>query len=184
MKILGIDCGYGLTGWGTVQVENGKLKMEGVSCIETSKELPIWERLELLYNELKEIIRKEKPDCLVFETLFFFRNQKTVTAVGQAQGVIMLVAQQAKLPIFFYSPLQVKLEVGGYGRAEKKQIQEEVTKILHLKKLPKPDDAADALAVAICHARKNHGAKRLPAAIKNAIKVKKQKERKSAPTST
>jgi crossover junction endodeoxyribonuclease RuvC len=109
------------------------------------------ERLKKLFEEIVKIIKMYKPNCVAIESLFFFNNQKTVISVGQARGVLILAAAQKNLPIFDYTPLQVKQAVSGYGKASKVQVQKMVKLILNLEELPKPDDAADALAISICH---------------------------------
>jgi crossover junction endodeoxyribonuclease RuvC len=150
MKLLGIDPGTATTGFGVVEKEKGKLCAIDYGVISTHKDLPMPERLDVLYKDIQEVIQHHKPDILAVEQLFFARNVTTAISVGQARGVVLLAAQQAKLAIHEYTPLQVKQSVTGYGQATKKQVQEMVTKILKLKQIPKPDDAADALAIAIC----------------------------------
>lgn len=150
MIILGIDPGTALIGIGLVRYENKKISLEGYGCIETKPNLPDEKRLLRLYGELNKLIKKHKPDIVAVEKIFFFKNQKTVVGVSQARGVIMLAAAQNKKQIFEFTPLQIKQALTGYGRAEKKQIQQMVKAFLGLKEVPKPDDAADALAAAIC----------------------------------
>lgn len=152
MKVLGIDPGTGRMGWGIVSHQKGTDNLETCGCFETkaNTELPI--RLEKIYSFLQELIQKHQPDAMAVESLFFATNAKTAFDVGAARGVILLAAQQAHLPITQYTPLQVKSSIVGYGQADKKQIQFMVTKILHLKEAPKPDDAADAVAIALTHA--------------------------------
>lgn len=152
MKILGIDPGTATTGWGVVEVENGKLKAKSCGCVLTPAKQNQAVRLAYIYSELDNIIKKTKPDVFAIEKLFFINNIKTAMTVGEARGVCLLVAQQNKIPIFEYTPLQVKQSLTGYGKAEKKQIQMMVKNLLHLKEIPKPDDMADALAIAITHA--------------------------------
>jgi len=154
MRVLGIDPGTAITGWGIVEPgPNGKNSLKAVDygVIRTSAGLDMPVRLKDLYDELMGIIAKYKPEQVGIEDLFFFKNQKTVIKVGQARGVAILTGVNNDLPVFDYTPLQVKQAVTGYGRAEKKQMQKMVKLILGLKELPKPDDAADALAVAVCH---------------------------------
>lgn len=157
MRILGIDCGTATTGWAAIEeaVKNQKIETLGYGVIRTDSEWDMGKRLDKLYKELVKIIKKFNPDCVAIESLFYFKNQKTVISVGQARGVSMLAAAHLKIAIFDYSPLQVKQAVTGYGRASKGQIQKMVKNILNLKKIPKPDDAADALAIAICHLNTN-----------------------------
>lgn len=148
--ILGIDPGFAITGYGVIAKKNNKLIPVCYGCITTAKETPFEERLKQLHIDLKKIIKKYKPDCVGLESLFFFKNAKTAMFVGQARGVLVLTSVLAGLPIYNYTPLQVKQAVSCYGRAGKKQIQEMVKTILNLEKIPHPDDAADALAIAIC----------------------------------
>ncbi len=150
MIILGIDPGTATTGYGVLESENGKLKMIENGCVLTDKGLPMPERLAILGEGIAGIIRKFSPEIMAIEELFYFKNQKTVISVGQARGVAVFVGKNAGLSIHEYTPLQVKQAVTGYGRAEKKQVQLMVKNILKLQDIPRPDDAADALAVAIC----------------------------------
>lgn len=152
MRILGIDPGIGRTGWGVVEVQSSKLKVQSYGCVETSMEQPLEKRLEQLYREICDIINEHKPDSLAIEELFFNTNAKTALVVGQARGVILLAAAQQNLPVAVYTPLQVKIAVAGYGRAEKKQVEKMVMTILKLAKKPKFDDTSDALAIALTHA--------------------------------
>lgn len=151
MKVLGIDVGTAITGWSVLEKESNMLKVIGYGVITTSKDLEMSERLLIIFNELKEIIDTFKPNDMAVEELFYFKNSKTVISVGQARGVILLAGIISKLNIIGYTPLQVKQAVTGYGRAEKFQIQNMVKTILKLSTIPKPDDVADALAIAICH---------------------------------
>lgn len=152
MRILGIDPGTATTGWGVVEAQGAKLKAQSCGCILTPAKQNQAKRLAHIYSELSTIIKKTKPDILAIEKLFFINNIKTAMTVGEARGVCLLVAEQNKIPIFEYTPLQVKQSLTGYGKAEKKQIQMMVKSILKLKEIPKPDDMADALAIAITHA--------------------------------
>lgn len=151
MKVLGIDVGFAITGWSIVEKERGGLTISDFGVITTSSKETLPARLCEIYSGVKYIIKKYKPDCCAVESLFYFKNQKTVIDVAQVRGVILLAAQEKKLDIFNYTPLQVKIAVTGYGRAEKKQVQEMVKNIFKLTAIPKPDDAADAIAVSICH---------------------------------
>ena len=158
MKILGIDPGTAIVGWGLVEDDhqfNGKKCPKVISCgiISTKAGTPDADRLEIIFDSLTDIIKKEKPDIIAVEQLFFFKNQKTVMTVSQARGAIILAVKKSKTPFFEYTPLQVKQAITGYGRADKKQIQEMVKTLLRLKEVPKPDDAADALAIALCCAQ-------------------------------
>lgn len=150
MKILGIDPGTATTGFGVIEKNKGKLTMIDCGVISTHKDLPMPERLSILFDDVQELIKHHGPDAVAVEQLFFARNVTTALTVGQARGIVLLAAQRAKLPISEFTPLQVKQSVTGYGQATKKQVQEMVKRILDLKAIPKPDDAADALAIAIC----------------------------------
>jgi len=153
MRILGIDPGIARCGWGAIEtIKNSEFRVQNYGCIETSAKLPVEKRLEQIHNEIEKIIKKYSVDCLAIEELFFNTNAKTAFVVGQARGVILLAASQGKLPIYIYTPLQVKIAVTGYGRAEKDQMGKMVKIILKLNSIPKPDDTADALAVALAHA--------------------------------
>lgn len=151
MKVLGIDPGTGRVGWGLVNHEKGSDSLVECGCFETRVNSELPERLEKIYTFLTDLISDNKPDILAVESLFFEKNVKTAIDVGAARGVILLTGQKANLPIYQYTPLQVKSSLTGYGKAEKSQIQFMVTKILHLKEIPKPDDAADAVAIALTH---------------------------------
>ena len=153
MIILGIDPGTAATGFGIInklKVKNQKLKVITYGCIKTPTNLTTAERLKVLHNQLNLLIKKYKPDMVAVEDIFFFKNLKTAVKVSQARGVILLTAAKSKIPIFECTPLQVKQATTSYGRAEKIQVQKMVKTLLNLKEIPKPDDAADALAVAIC----------------------------------
>jgi crossover junction endodeoxyribonuclease RuvC len=150
MKILGIDPGTATTGFGVVEKKSGKLTAIDYGVISTSKTLDMQLRLNIIFQDLTELIKHHKPDAIAVEKLFFVKNITTGISVGQARGVVLLTAAQADLDLHEYTPLQVKMSVTGYGQASKKQVQEMVAKILKLKALPHPDDAADALAIAIC----------------------------------
>lgn len=152
MRILGIDPGIGRTGWGVIEVQGAKLKVQSYGCIETPVGMDMEKRLQALYEQLTTIIKAEEPDALGIEDLFFNTNAKTALVVGQARGVVLLTASQNNLSLGVYTPLQVKIAVTGYGRAEKGQVGQMVKTILKLDKIPKPDDTADALAIAITHA--------------------------------
>lgn len=151
-KILGIDPGTGICGFGVISVSRGKTpKMLDCGVIATPHHTPLSDRLLDIYNSLHEIIELNKPDCISIEKLFFSKNITTGISVAEARGVCMLVAKQCELPIFEYTPNEIKQTMTGYGSADKKQMQEMVRKHLGLKEVPKPDDAADALAAAITH---------------------------------
>lgn len=153
MRILGIDPGYAIIGYGIIDFLGGKYKTLSYGAITTSSDTPFTKRLELIYDELELIIAKTKPQVAAIERLYFQNNQKTAIDVAQARGVIMLALQKSKLPVFEYTPLQIKTALTGYGRAKKPQMMEIVRRHLGLKEVPKPDDTADALAVALCHAQ-------------------------------
>ncbi len=155
MLILGIDpgtarLGYGLIETGKKEKGNG-LKFVDAGCLETKMETPMPKRLLFLQREVGKVIRKYKPDLLVIEQLFFGVNSRTAMAVGQARGVVLAVAAQHGLPVIEYQGLTVKFALTGFGRSDKKQMQESVRKHLHMHEIIKPDDAADGLAIAICH---------------------------------
>ena len=152
MVILGIDPGYAIVGWGVLEYKANKFRVIDYGAITTEAKTPFPLRLCDIYNGLCDIIKKYQPEVLSMEKLFYNNNAKTVIDVAQARGVITLAAQQNGLKIAEYTPLQVKQSVTGYGRAVKKQVQEMTRIIRNLEKIPKPDDTADALAMAICHA--------------------------------
>jgi crossover junction endodeoxyribonuclease RuvC len=152
MIILGIDPGLATVGYGVIKSENNKFATIAYGAIITPPRTPVHERLQTIYEKARDLISCYGPDDLAIEELFYNTNQKTVIPVCEARGVLLLCAHQNGLDISEYTPLQVKQSVVGYGRAEKIQVQTMVKNILRLEKLPKPDDAADALAIAICHA--------------------------------
>ncbi len=152
MIILGIDPGTACTGYGIVDYRWDEFKLKRYGCIRTKASLPTHQRLREIYARLVEIIEENQPDELVLEQLFFSENAQTAMAVGQVRGIALLAAANCNLRTFEYTPLQIKQAVAGYGRARKEQIQYMVKTILGLAETPKPDDAADALALAICHA--------------------------------
>ncbi len=152
MILLGIDPGTATTGWGLVDASKPK-KLVSIEYgqVKTSKDLLMEQRLLQIYNSIKYIAQKHKPDAFVIERLFFNTNVKTAISVGQARGIYMLIAGELKLPIFEYTALQAKMEITGYGRSSKKEVRTSVAKILNIKTDIKPIDASDALAMAICH---------------------------------
>jgi crossover junction endodeoxyribonuclease RuvC len=150
MKILGIDPGTAATGYGVIENNRGKLRLLEYGCITTSKKQKPASRLAEIHHDLKLLLRKYKPQLVAVESIYFYKNAKTAIAVAQSRGVALLAAEQAKIPILELSPLRVKNSLTGYGKADKKQVQQMVKLLLNLKTVPKPDDAADALAVAIC----------------------------------
>lgn len=151
MIILGIDPGLATVGYGVIEYKGNRYKTIDYGTIRTDSKTIFPERLKIIYDELSNIIDRYNPVDLAVEELFFNKNVKTAIQVGQARGVEILAAIHKGLEVYEYTPLQVKQAVVGYGRAEKSQVQEMVKILLNLKKIPKPDDAADALAVAICH---------------------------------
>ena len=168
MRILGIDPGIAIVGYGIVDKEGNKYKTVAYDAVTTRAHTPLEERLKIVYDGICEIIKLYKPDVMSIEELFFNNNAKTALTVGQARGVIILAAVQNNLPVYEYTPLQVKQALTGYGRAGKAQIQQMMKSMLGLSSVPKPDDVADALAIAVCHgnsmifsAIKNYGGIRL-----------------------
>lgn len=155
MKIIGVDPGFAITGYGIIEYYNNKFKFIDFGVITTSPELSLPERLLKIDTDLNQLLLKHSPDAMSVEELFFNTNIKTAITVGHGRGVALLTAARAHVPVFEYTPLQVKQSVVGYGRARKEQVQQMVKVLLSLDKIPKPDDAADALAVAICHAHSN-----------------------------
>ncbi len=153
MRILGIDPGVAIVGFGVIDVDGGRQQMVQYGAINTEAGLPLSTRLVQIGRDLEQLIELFVPDEIAIEELFFSKNITTGIAVAHGRGVILYTAEKMKIPIYEYTPMQVKQAVVGYGLAEKKQIQDMVRRLLKLKAVPKPDDAADALAIAICHAR-------------------------------
>jgi crossover junction endodeoxyribonuclease RuvC len=151
MVILGIDPGYAIVGYGVIRTDRGHFQPLEHGAIVTRAEEDFNRRLEIIYDSLTAVISHWKPDAVSIEKLYFQNNQKTAIGVAEARGVILLAAQKAKLQIYEYTPLQVKMAVTGYGQAHKPQVMEMTRRLLCLKEVPQPDDAADALAMAICH---------------------------------
>jgi len=186
MLILGIDPGTARLGFGLVEVSdqvsgssgqgNGHLKFVHAGCLETSKDSLAWDRLWYLQQEIEKILIEHKPDVLAIEQLFFGINSRTAMAVGQARGVVLAIAAKHKVPIFEYQGLSVKFAVTGSGKSDKKQIQEAVKKILKMKDIVKPDDAADGLAIAIAHHIKSN-APQVPIAKGKTAKAKASKKK-------
>jgi len=152
MRILGVDPGLGRLGWGVIESEKQKVTVEAYGCIETSQKLSEEKRIQQVFDQLSQIIQEKNPEVLVVEELFFSKNVTTAFMVGQARGVVLLVAAQYNLSVVSYNPGEVKVAVTGYGKAEKKQVGQMVKAILKLEKLPKLDDTTDALAIALTHA--------------------------------
>lgn len=151
MLVLGIDPGTAITGFGLVESIGGIIRLIDYGTIKTGADIPMSHRLCEINDKINELIMINKPDAVAIEELYYFKNAKTVITVAQSRGVIMMTAAQTGVKIAEYTPLQVKQSVVGYGKADKKQVQMMVKAILNMKNMPKPDDAADALAIAICH---------------------------------
>ena len=153
MRIIGIDPGYAIIGYGVLDYDNtGSFHVAAYGAITTEPNVAFELRLKKIYDDLNYVLGRTKPDVMAIEKLFFTNNKTTGIGVGEARGVVLLTAAQAGLEIHEYTPNEIKNAVTGYGRAEKKQVMELTKMLLDLKELPKPDDTADALAVAICHA--------------------------------
>lgn len=153
MKILGIDPGMAIVGYGLIEIDKESIKILASGSIQTDKSLSDSKRLLEIYEDLSTIIEKYHPDCASVEELFFFKNQKTVIPVAEARGIILTVLEKFNVPIFNYTPMEVKQVLTGYGRAEKKEVEQMVKIALGTEKLPKLDDTVDAIAIAICHSR-------------------------------
>ncbi|HQE98785.1 MAG: crossover junction endodeoxyribonuclease RuvC [Chloroflexi bacterium] len=151
MRALGVDPGTAITGYAIVEEDGAALQLVALGAIETPPKMPLPQRLQAIYTALRALIREHAPDAAAVEELFFSRNVTTAISVGQARGVVLLALAEAGLPTAEYTPLQVKQAVTGYGSADKHQVQEMVRVLLGLAETPRPDDAADAAAVAICH---------------------------------
>ncbi len=151
MRILGIDPGYAIVGWGVIEYHANRFGVVGYGAITTNAGVEFTRRLEEIYDDMTVLLQKYKPQAVAIEKLFFNTNTTTAIMVAEARGCILLAARKAGIPVYEYTPLQVKQGVTGYGRAEKKQIQEMTRVLLNLETVPKPDDTADALALAICH---------------------------------
>ena len=152
MKIIGIDPGYAILGWGVVEYENYKFVALDYGAILTSSEMKFSQRIKKIYEDLKYVLEVHKPEYMSIEKLFFSSNKKTAIDVAQARGVVLLAAEMFGVSVFEYAPVEVKKAVSGYGRATKNQVINMVQLILNLKVIPKPDDVADALALAVAHA--------------------------------
>lgn len=154
MIVLGVDPGTATTGYGLVKKTKG-FKYLNCGTIETASSLAMPKRLNILNKELSKVIREYKPEIVAMENVFFSRNLKTAISVSQAEGVILLTAAKKKIPVFQFTPLQVKMTITGYGRAKKEKVRKKIKQVLHLKKPPKSDDAVDALAIALTYLLKN-----------------------------
>ena len=153
MRILGIDPGYGITGFGVIEAERGKSRLIQCGAITTPAGMDFSARLEIIYEDMRKLLEVAKPDAVAIEELFFGQNVTTGIGVAQSRGVILLAIRQAGLSVTSYKPMQVKQAVVGYGNATKQQVQDMTKRLLGLSAMPKPDDAADAIAIALCHAR-------------------------------
>ena len=153
MKILGIDPGYGITGFGLIDAQRSQFRLLNCGAITTPANTDFSWRLEMIYNDMTELLRLSQPNVVAIEELFFGQNVTTGIGVAQSRGVILLAIRQAGLEVHSYKPMQVKQSVVGYGNATKHQVQDMTKRLLHLNAMPKPDDAADAIAIALCHAR-------------------------------
>lgn len=156
MIILGIDPGLAITGFGVIKYQQNHFDVIQYGVIRTPSNTPLPGRLVKIREGLVTLLEQYKPDCVAIEELFFNTNAKSAFLVGQARGVAVVTVAESGLPVYEYTPLQVKQGVVGYGRADKSQVQQMVKTLLHLKEIPKPDDAADALAIAMCHAHTGH----------------------------
>ncbi|MBQ9348884.1 MAG: crossover junction endodeoxyribonuclease RuvC [Oscillibacter sp.] len=153
MRILGIDPGYATIGFGLVEAERGQTRMETYGVIQTGPEELFSRRLYRIGQDMRELIDALKPDAMAVEELFFYKNITTGIAVAHGRGVILYAAEERGVPLFEYTPSQVKIAVTGYGKADKHQVMEMTRRLLGLRSVPRPDDAADALGLALCHAR-------------------------------
>ena len=153
MRVLGIDPGYAIVGWGVLDYQGNRFQPAGFGAVTTKAGVPLEQRLAQVYDGVAEVLDQYRPEALSIEKLFYQHNQTTVIGVAEARGVILLAAAKQGLDIYEYTPLQIKQSVVGYGRAEKSQVMDMVRRILSLQAVPKPDDAADAVAIALCHAR-------------------------------
>ena len=153
MRILGIDPGYGITGFGLIEADRGQYSLLRCGAITTPPNTEFSWRLEVIYEDMRRLLEIGKPDAVAIEELFFGQNVTTGIGVAQSRGVILLAIRQANLPIYSYKPMQVKQAVVGYGNATKHQVQDMTKRLLKLDAMPKPDDAADAIAIALCHGR-------------------------------
>ena len=153
MRIVGIDPGYGITGFGLLEAQRNQFALLRYGAITTPAGMDFPARLEIIYEDMRQLLDVAKPDAVAIEELFFGQNVTTGIGVAQSRGVILLAIYQAGVPIFSYKPMQVKQAVVGYGNATKHQVQDMTKRLLRLEQLPKPDDAADAIAIALCHAR-------------------------------
>lgn len=180
MIIMGIDPGTAIVGYGIIKYEQRKFTVLDYGCIYTDKDLEMPKRLNIIYDELEKLIKKYNPVSIAIEEIFYFKNNKTVISVSQARGVILLCCERKGVETASYTPLQVKMGITGYGRAEKKQIQLMVQRMLKLSEIPQPDDAADALAIALTHINNLNSKLGMLVNSKGMIKTKKIKNKMTA----
>lgn len=152
MRILGIDPGFAIVGWGVIDYDGYSCRPVAYGAVTTPAGTKMPSRLKSIYDDITDVIEKYRPDVMSVEELFFNTNVTTAINVGQARGVLILAGENKGIPVYEYTPLQVKQAVVGYGRADKNQVQQMVKLLLNLKEVPKPDDTADAVALAVCHA--------------------------------
>ncbi len=153
MRILGIDPGYATTGFGLIEGERGQFALRQYGVITTPADLPFSQRLGILYDDMQRLLEVTQPEAVAVEELFWGHNITTGIGVSHGRGVILLAIEKAGLPLFEYTPMQVKQSVVGYGKAEKRQVMDMTRRLLKMEKMPRPDDAADAIAIALCHGR-------------------------------
>lgn len=170
IRVLGIDPGLAIVGWGVLEKEKGLVKTIDYGQITTLPENSISERLNFIAQDLNELISEFQPDEVAVEELFYFKNKKTIISVAQARGVILYVCKSQNLVLGEYTPLQIKQALTGYGKADKKQMQQMIKNVLKLKEIPQPDDVADALAVGLCHLNSRDFQEKL---VKNKISLAK-----------
>lgn len=151
MRVLGIDPGYALMGWGVVEENSGRMRLVNYGCVETRAGEPMQHRLRTLQLGVRDLVEMYQPDDVAFEELFFARNVTTALMVGAARGAAIISATEYTENLYEYTPMQIKQAVTGYGKADKKQVQQMVKLLLNMKEIPRPDDAADAIACAITH---------------------------------
>ena len=170
MRIIGIDPGYAILGYGIVDMKSGRFSLVEYGVITTEAHTTMAERLKIIYGDLMEKIGEHEPETAAIEELFFNSNAKTALKVGEARGAAILACVNSGLPVFEYTPLQIKQALVGYGRAEKEQIQQVVRSILGLREIPRPDDAADGVAAAICHGNSSGYLERVGKAVRDGMK--------------
>ncbi|MGN0453296.1 MAG: crossover junction endodeoxyribonuclease RuvC [Ruminococcus sp.] len=177
MTVLGIDPGYAIVGYGVISSNGSSYRAVACGAVTTDADTPFSERLSIIFRNMTDLIEKNKPDALAIESLYFQNNQKTAILVAEARGVILLAAELLGIPVYEYTPLQVKTAVTGYGKAKKPQVMEMTKRLLNLSKMPRYDDTADALAIAICHVHAQGSAIRRVLSKDNARFVQKQKSK-------